>query len=531
MPSFAQRDYTMPSTETNVPQNLHTLTQGLLLDLLSAATCQLGGVDFMTPNHKCLVYNSQGRLSYADNSSGVVGFLTNAIQITYTPPLHTSYYVAYLKNNFGLVKSANAAGNSGFDQLQPLTKIWLIFRNLTYLLYVIIFVVIGFAIMLRAKIDPRTVMTIENQIPKLIVSIVLITFSFAIAGLLIDFLWVLMYLVVNVFAAVDPNLLPGNIISGIRDNPIGVYGRIQDGSVFGLAWQVAGALNDMLNVIIGNALSAQLGSIPVGGLLSKILAILPPFIITATLPCVPSALLGLIPGSNTDFGKCIDGNMTAQLSFLGAIVAYLIVLVAMVVALFKIWFTLIQSYAMFLILVATGPLFILSGVLPGSKVTFEWWLRQLLAYLSSFIVTLGILLLGKVLMDAFGNSTNAFGPPLIGGQIGQVATSTLGAIIGFATFLLVPQALTMARDAIGATPIKYLQGIGEGLGAGTKFVGGVAGAGFRRAFHDRNLQTGQGEGFGTQLLLGRIDEAGTWSGKSWQGFLRRMAYGKMKGMK
>ena len=84
---------------------------------------------------------------------------------------------------------------TGFDGLKPLLPLWTVFRNIVYILFVLVFVIIGVAIMLRLKIDPRTVMTIQNQIPKLIIGILLVTFSFSIAGFLIDIMYTSIYLI------------------------------------------------------------------------------------------------------------------------------------------------------------------------------------------------------------------------------------------------------------------------------------------------------------------------------------------------
>src|SRR3989338_11081239 len=125
--------------------------------------------------------------------------MSNMISMLYAPPIHTSDYFQSLANNFGIVKNANAqTKGTGFDGLKPLQNLWEAFRNIVYLLFVIVFVVIGLAIMLRIKIDPRTVMTIQNQIPKIIIGILLVTFSFAIAGFLVDIMWILTNLIFGI---------------------------------------------------------------------------------------------------------------------------------------------------------------------------------------------------------------------------------------------------------------------------------------------------------------------------------------------
>src|SRR6185437_16773771 len=58
---------------------------------------------------------------------------------------------------------------------------------------------------LRFRVDPRTVMTLQNQIPRVIIAILLITFSYAIAGALIDLMWTATYAGVNFISSAAPN--------------------------------------------------------------------------------------------------------------------------------------------------------------------------------------------------------------------------------------------------------------------------------------------------------------------------------------
>ncbi|HEX8965200.1 MAG TPA: hypothetical protein VF820_02070, partial [Patescibacteria group bacterium] len=201
------------SSNTNVDPVVantgHNKTQIALIDILSGFTCQLAGFDPATPDHKCLELNMKtGVIGYAtSHSDGLLGILASAATTMYTTmPAHTSDYIAYVKSNFGIVKPSYAqSAGQGYQGLNPMVGIWVAIRNVAYLFIVLIFIFIGFAIMLRVKIDPRTVMTIENQIPKIIVGLILITFSFAIAGFLIDLMYVLIFLLFQIYSSI-PNI-------------------------------------------------------------------------------------------------------------------------------------------------------------------------------------------------------------------------------------------------------------------------------------------------------------------------------------
>ncbi len=252
----AQSNYPSTNTNPNVPNNLHNWTQTVMIEVMSAMTCQIAGVDPINPKQECLgVDKETGKIGFVQGGGGAIGVMGNLISTLYTPPLHAKDYFQNLAADFGIAKKTYAQG-VGFSGLQPLMEIWKAFRNIVYLIFVVVFVVIGMAIMLRVKIDPRTVMTIQNQIPKLIIGIVLVTFSFAIAGFLIDLMYVTIYLVYGVVIG----------IPGVGDlnalNPVNLQGKsalAAAGGIGGIASitynagnGIVGIISDMFGLGIGD---------------------------------------------------------------------------------------------------------------------------------------------------------------------------------------------------------------------------------------------------------------------------------------
>src|SRR3989344_5398845 len=249
-----------PNTNSNVPNNLHNWTQSVMIEVMLALTCQLVGIDPTQPNRQCLgIDQKTGKIGFLPTGDaekmqigGAIGGMSNMISMLYAPPIHTSDYFQNLAQNFGIVKNANAqVTGTGFKGLEPLQKLWEAFRNIVYLLFVIVFVVIGLAIMLRIKIDPRTVMTIQNQIPKIIIGIILVTFSFAIGGFLIDLMWVTIYLVFGIISGVSPEIASSvnslNPALHLGDSPFGVLG----GNINGIASSVSFSIRDLLLDLLG----------------------------------------------------------------------------------------------------------------------------------------------------------------------------------------------------------------------------------------------------------------------------------------
>jgi len=109
------------------------------------------------------------------------------------------------KTYFASINPFKKAEASGFDDLQSsggLLELWVVLRNAAYALSVLVLVIVGFMIMLRVPLDPRTNVTVQMAIPRLIIALILITFSFAICGLMLDFGRLSLNLVQWVFAQV-----------------------------------------------------------------------------------------------------------------------------------------------------------------------------------------------------------------------------------------------------------------------------------------------------------------------------------------
>jgi hypothetical protein len=77
---------------------------------------------------------------------------------------------------------------TGYDDLMRarVDNLWSFTRNIAYAGFVLIMIIIGFMIMFRSKVGGQTMVTIGNTLPRMVVSLVLVTFSFAIIGLIFD---------------------------------------------------------------------------------------------------------------------------------------------------------------------------------------------------------------------------------------------------------------------------------------------------------------------------------------------------------
>ena len=129
--------------------------------------------------------------------SGALAASSNLVALMYSaPPVSGVEYFAQKFRDINPVQPVYAqSSTTGFAALQPVQALWSVFRNISYIGFVIVFVIMGFMIMFRAHISPQAVATVQDSIPRIIIALVLVTFSYAIAGLLID----VMFLVLNIF--------------------------------------------------------------------------------------------------------------------------------------------------------------------------------------------------------------------------------------------------------------------------------------------------------------------------------------------
>ncbi len=440
--------YTIPDTNPDVPKNLHVWTQTVMLEVISAMNCQIYGTDPTTSDKRCLGFDpNTKKIGYVENSGGAIGFMGNMIAMLYTPPIHTSDYIHYLASNFGIAKKAYA--ETGYDRLSPLSHLWIYFRNLVYLLFTLVFIITGLGIMFRVNIDPRNVMTIQSQIPKIIVALLLITFSYAIVGLMIDLMYVLIYLLLNVAADktiyVRPELANDSITKIIQaqrtintDNPIGIFNNM-----FGfreVSTNAAGGVKDIVQNIFYQR--PDNGSIVI--------------------------LSGL-----ADLWDNVRNVGGWFLGWLFGALALLIIGAALLWSMFRLWFQLLQAYIFLMLDVILAPFWLLGGLVPQGSAGFGPWFRDVIANLIVFPTAIAILMLGRILIDNFKNSPTQFVPPMIGNP-GDV--SSFSSIIGLGLILIAHQALTITRDVFKAPQLKYTTAIAQALGAGQGMATAPVGA-------------------------------------------------------
>ena len=302
----------------------------------------------------------------------IAGFIDNMYDYQ---PASTQRYVAYLLDSAKIVPSAYAQG-IGFSSLDPIMSIWTGFRNVAYFMFVLMFLVIGVMIMLRHKISGQTVVTVQQAIPNIIVALIFVTFSYAIGGLLIDAMYLMMYLVVGLFS---------NSASVMNSN------------IFSIGAEFVGYGFSTSETVVKSILD-QVGA-------------------------------------------------TGILGGLGGITVGLIVAIAMLYGVIKLFVELLKSYVSIILLITFSPIILMTGAMPSQN-SFGSWIKNLIGNLVAFPVVLLVLVVSEAI-NSYGITTGGFAPPfLLGPTVG--GGSALAGLVGIGMLLVTPELTKKAKDAVGA---------------------------------------------------------------------------------
>ncbi len=334
---------------------------------------------------------------------GLIGSVNQGIVALYTPPASTRSYVADLMKSAKIIPEAQAQG-LGFSALDPILETWKSFRNLAYLFFVVIFLIIGFMIMFRTKVGQAAI-TAQQAIPNVVIAMLAVTFSYAIAGLMIDIMYVAMYVLAGYFTE-GPDIITRNVF--------GLIGLMFKGTDTGSATQnaIEQFMEDALNIsFVGEAiawLSSLLGTVIIGiailfatfkiffELVKTYVAVLIQIIFSPII-----LMLGAFPGKDT-FGKWLK-------NLAGNLVLWPVVLLCV----------LVQR-------MLTAPIRSLQGT-------------------------------GDALDGAFGGG---FMPPFL---VGQGQANIIPVILGIGILLVIPEIMQQVKKAMGVEEGVFGQLAGSAL--------------------------------------------------------------------
>ena len=414
---------------------------------------------------------------------GIIGFTNQSIAQLYNQPASGVEYIAQSVHSF-FGKPAYAQ-TTGFSGLKGIQSIWKSFRNAVYVLISLVFVIMGIMIMLRVKISAQAVITIQSAVPKLITTLVLVTFSYAIAGLIIDLSYVLQGVVLSILFN-SKGGTGSTLFSGLNNPTFSELMKADYGTYSALIFRAAPIgslllLSAIPTIIIGGFFGAMTGAAGTAAL--------------ATLGVSGVGALGLF----------------AIGALVGVLIVFLFLLLFTAFQVIKLFIALAKTYLNLIFKIILAPLEIGLGALPNSKMGFSSWITQTIAFASVFPICLIFLVALCMILEAV-STNNLWTPGILGGGAGFIITP----ILGLSGLMIISKLPDMIPELIfQIKPSPFGKGIGEGFKAPMAMAGrgiiepvkssGAKLAGnYQEKIDDKTATTGQKIKWGFGKILTKI---------------------------
>ena len=377
---------------------------------------------------------------------------------------------------------------------------------------VIVLIAIGFMVMFRMKMNPQTVISVENALPKIVVSMILITFSFAIAGLLIDLMYIMIILIISMLSnnntyfnatsfqneyisagfthlftdvAARNNLLTGGMFTALADSLIGLFPPI-------VTYFIRGVIGFVLVVILNNTLSMNILGPITGGLNNASL-------VGTGLGSLPQ-ILGIPISILAMFVIFLIGS-TAGFS----LIMYILLIGTFILLVFRIFALLFTSYLKLILLIVISPFLLIFEAIPGKNI-FSSWIKNIIGNLIAFPITIAIFLIGYIIVNSSvpAGYTDMRLPYLFG-----IESNSFKILIGLGLIILIPDLVKVTKEALGIKDMPISIGVGTFFGGAAAVGGGIMG--------------GMGQFGSASLALGAMGPTGVFSvlGKK-VGFVRKL---------
>ena len=405
-------------------------------------------------------------------SHSLFGFMSNLIVLPYVNPPASGVYWAYSGlQNAGFVPKTYAAEGFGFAAIKPLMNIWKVFRDISYMLLVLVLIAIGFMIMFRAKINPQTVISVENSLPKIVIALLLITFSFPIAGFLIDLMYVAIIIIIAILGD------QGNLynISEFQNKYLNanfgtMISGLLPGGFFPALWNLSNSIIALLPLIINQTLRIILGGV-------FLYLLFPKFSPIATqIANKIGDLGGSVPIAHSIMsGLEILVKIALVILLLSAIfglgyailtpVIFILVFFTFLLMIFRIFFLLFSTYIRIFLMIIFSPLFMLFEAIPGRN-AFGFWFKNLFIDILTFPLVITFFVISYLIAHSIPNQGNIWQPPFLT-ELNPEAFTVLTAM---GILFMIPELVKLVKQLVG------FKDMPTGLGIGTFFAG--VGAGF-----------------------------------------------------
>ena len=271
-------------------------------------------------------------------------------------------------------------------------------------------IIIGFMVIFRMKIDPKTVITVQAAIPRIVITLLLITLSYPIVGFFVDLMYLTMSIVINLMVSAAGGQIAGANLTNLQSK----YLTSTLGDLFGAVyWPSLSILWKFRDVFLGSLLAS------------------------------PAIYFLIIPG--TVLAPYIAGAAAAL-----PIVIIVIILLGLLFTFIRLALLLLNSYIQLLISLILGPIFLLMEAIPGRN-AFSEWILNIIANLVVFPATAMIILFAVFLSSTQAAGSVSWSPPFIG--ISGASGNLFNTFLGLGVIFLAPTLVAQIKKQFHPKPV------------------------------------------------------------------------------
>lgn len=370
--------------------------------------------------------------------------------------------------------SANAQDTSatynpgrGYELLSPVYNLWRATSNAVYIFYILIIVAIAFLIVFRAQLDGQNAINLYQAIPSLVISLILVYFSYPLSAVFIDLVTVgsgVVYgTLIGTTAAEDGGTAPGAFLLD-KDYRLVTYYPQNVGNL------VPGPVD------VNPRTELQINDKPVS--IWQVFS-------TAGVNPTADGVNALVP-KDIPFADLISNAISGVQPFVGSVLSLVFIFAAFSASL-KLFFSLLREYVVLMIYPVMAPFMFLFAAIPNqtNQIVGNYF-RRLLAASMSFVGVYAVLLATIIISrGGAGIGDLLWVPPMLGYDSGNLnaltgakITSIARPLLAYALFVsapLVPDMLQQLLAQPGQSPIteNIRQATQQGARSALATIGGA----------------------------------------------------------
>jgi hypothetical protein len=359
-----------------------------------------------------------------------------------------------VKDVYAQTTSPTYNPGQGYNLLSPVLPLWKATSNLVYMFYVVIVIAIAFLIVFRSQLNGQDTINLFNAIPSLIISFILVIFSYPLSAVFVDFITIGSGLTYGILVGKEPadpstcttqpGYAPGCFLySGFRIDK-------------SLVNDISGISNDLVKPTTDLQIDDSYMSV---------------WFIWATAGVNPTTkgVDALIP-QNFPLSSTVTNVVQGIAgSSAGSTLLTLVFAIATFTASFNLFFKLAREYIILTMYPVLAPFFFLFAAIPGSTNSIVGMYFRRLAAASLTFIAIYALFLVVIIISRQPNNVGELSwvPPLLGYSQTQFQNSAVLAniakpLIGYFLFISAPVVPDLIQQYVSPpTELPFLQNAKE----------------------------------------------------------------------